>query len=117
MNVFRLFAVSVFCALSLCSAARADLQERIYVSGEEIVQSEHGDFFLDFEQGYFPVSGPYFDEGFYVLEASRNLDFYPEEYIIQCPCAGCHRYQTNMLLIKNKYKCSSCGQNIFRCKY
>ncbi len=115
MKSFKIAFFMFFSALSLFSSAQADFYDRVYVSNEEIAESNYGNLFLQVEDAFYSVDQFYPDQGLYFFEA-RDLGEFPEEYIIRCPCMGCGRLQTSSLVLKNKNRCSSCGQNMYRCK-
>lgn len=115
MNVVPNFFV-LFMSAACLAHCECRYDGCLYVTADDLVESDDGDLFLQIDDAYYPVDDIYDDQGFYFVEASTELGEYPEEYVIRCPCKGCGRYQTSLLLIRNKNRCSGCGQNIIRCQ-
>lgn len=112
--LFRIF-LTLFLGAACLASGDCKYDSCLYVSANDLVESDDGDLFLQIDDAYYPVDDLYDDQGVYFVEA-RELGEFPEEYIIRCPCVGCWRYQTSTLLARNKNRCSGCGQNILRCK-
>lgn len=109
----------IFFALFVGAACLAHCECRydgcLYVSTDDLVESEDGDLFLEIDDAFYPVDDLYDDDGVYFVEA-RDLGEFPQEYLIRCPCVGCGRLQMSSLLAKNRNYCSGCGRNVLRCK-
>lgn len=109
----------IFLALFMGAASFTHCECRydgcLYVSADDLAESDDGDLFLLINDAYYPVDDLYDDGGVYFVEA-RELGEFPQEYIVKCPCKDCGRYQTSSLLRKNRNTCSWCKRNVFRCK-
>ena len=116
MKVYKMVVAITLSMLTLVASMQADYDERVYVSDEELAESNFGNWFLQVENEFYSIDQLYRDQGIhFFLIRGNELGEFPEEYIIRCPCKGCGRLQTSSLVIRNKNKCSSCGQNMFRC--
>lgn len=115
MKRVMLLILSVFCLFTLSVTASAfDESEKIYISENDLFESEEGDFFVQFDDTLYAVDAVYDDEyGLYVMEAGVEPGV-PPYVMINCPCCG--REQSRNDLAKYKNKCKFCRKNVYTCR-
>lgn len=110
----------LFLALSLAlgfsvEASAYEVSDRIYISERDLIESDEGHLFVQFDEAMFAVDELWSDadNDLYIIEAGVEPGV-PGEMVYKCPCCG--RLQTNLLLAKNKWRCSRCKLSVWTCK-
>lgn len=77
MKLFKFSFFMFLCTMSLASNAQASFYDRVYVSTEEIAESNYGNLFLQVEDALYSIDQLYHDQGLYFFEA-RDLGEFPQ---------------------------------------
>lgn len=114
LSIFTLLFLTSLVSLTASTSTCEQSPYLTHIQPEDLTEFSNGEVFININEIWHSVNDVTYDSGYYFLDSGHD-DSDSDDVIFKCPCRNCGRLQTRSLLIKRKWKCSKCHQDVFTC--